>query len=222
MLADFHIHTTFSDGKLSLREVVDLFGRKGFGVIAITDHLCEEDTLLGRAALYLNKTLTRQNFQNYIDQIKEEAERAWKLYKMLVLPGYEITKNSIRNHRSAHILAIGVEEYIPANLDVVSTSRKIKSLGGISVAAHPISMGNFRKGNYFLWDQRFELEEEFDAWEITDNGYVLKDVLDSKLPKIANSDFHSMRQLKAWRNEIYTEKNPQAVLDAVRNQKLKF
>src|SRR5690349_14020633 len=38
LLADFHIHTTWSDGKLPMGEVVDLFGRSGHDVIAITDH----------------------------------------------------------------------------------------------------------------------------------------------------------------------------------------
>ena len=36
-LADFHVHTTWSDGKLPMRAVVDLYGSQGFGAIAITD-----------------------------------------------------------------------------------------------------------------------------------------------------------------------------------------
>ena len=38
LLGDFHIHTTWSDGRHSLPEVVDVFGRTGHDVIAITDH----------------------------------------------------------------------------------------------------------------------------------------------------------------------------------------
>ena len=38
-LGDLHMHSTFSDGKLTIPELVDLFGSRGFGVIAITDHL---------------------------------------------------------------------------------------------------------------------------------------------------------------------------------------
>ena len=48
LLADFHIHTTWSDGTLSIPEVVDLFGRAGHDVIAITDHVVNDDTLIGR------------------------------------------------------------------------------------------------------------------------------------------------------------------------------
>ena len=47
LLCDFHVHTTWSDGRLSLREVVDLYGQTGrFDVIAITDHILMERDLL--------------------------------------------------------------------------------------------------------------------------------------------------------------------------------
>ncbi len=40
LLCDFHVHTRWSDGQLTVREVVDLYGRTGkFDVIAITDHI---------------------------------------------------------------------------------------------------------------------------------------------------------------------------------------
>ena len=34
LLADFHVHSTWSDGSLSIPEVVDLFGKSGHDVIA--------------------------------------------------------------------------------------------------------------------------------------------------------------------------------------------
>ena len=37
LLCDFHVHTRWSDGRLTIREVVDLYGKTGgFDVIAIT------------------------------------------------------------------------------------------------------------------------------------------------------------------------------------------
>ena len=40
LLCNCHVHTTWSDGKLSVREVVDLYGSTGkFDVIASTDHI---------------------------------------------------------------------------------------------------------------------------------------------------------------------------------------
>ena len=41
LLCDFHIHTDFSDGALPLREVIDLYGGKGFDVIGVSDHIAE-------------------------------------------------------------------------------------------------------------------------------------------------------------------------------------
>src|SRR5262245_28484869 len=118
-LADFHVHTNLSDGLVPMREVVDLYGSHGFGAIAITDHIAEEKTLIGRAAIQLEKVLTRETFPNYLAQIAAEAERAWDQYRMVVLPGFELSKNSVSNRRSAHMLGLGVSEYLPADGDVV-------------------------------------------------------------------------------------------------------
>lgn len=106
MLADLHIHSTFSDGKLSIAEIVDYYGERGFKIIAITDHVCEEKTFLGVASNYLKKTLTRQTFQEYLKTIEVEGKRAFEKYKMLVIPGVELTKNYISFSRSSHILAL--------------------------------------------------------------------------------------------------------------------
>lgn len=42
-LCDFHIHTSFSDGSLALKEVVDLYGQHGFGVIGVSITLFRPD-----------------------------------------------------------------------------------------------------------------------------------------------------------------------------------
>ena len=45
LLCDFHVHTTWSDGRLSLRDVVDLYGQtEKFDVLAITDHILARRT----------------------------------------------------------------------------------------------------------------------------------------------------------------------------------
>ena len=50
LLCDFHVHTRWSDGGLTIREVVDLYGQtKRFDVIAITDHILMARDLLARA-----------------------------------------------------------------------------------------------------------------------------------------------------------------------------
>jgi 3',5'-nucleoside bisphosphate phosphatase len=39
LLCELHAHTTWSDGALTVPELVDLYGRSGFDVLAITDHV---------------------------------------------------------------------------------------------------------------------------------------------------------------------------------------
>src|SRR3954466_12147207 len=92
-LGDFHVHSDFSDGKLTIPELIDLYGQRGFGVIAITDHLCETDTVMGKAALAIGHTLTPATYPLYLAILESEAERAWDQYQMVVLPGFELSKN---------------------------------------------------------------------------------------------------------------------------------
>jgi predicted metal-dependent phosphoesterase TrpH len=221
-LADFHMHTNMSDGKLSLHELVDLYGERGFGAIAITDHLCEQVSVLGRASRYLGYSLTEATFPDYIAQIEEEAERAWHQYRMLVLPGFEITKNSFSNHRSAHLLALGVSEFINPNLDIPDLCREIRAKGGLAIAAHPVSTRKMEKQTYHLWDRRHELAAEFDAWEVASGPEIFTEVLHSGLPMIANSDLHLSKQMSSWKNIFHCEREREAIFQAIRKQELQF
>ena len=45
LLTELHAHSTWSDGELSLTELVDLYGRNGFDVLGVTDHVCRTDPL---------------------------------------------------------------------------------------------------------------------------------------------------------------------------------
>lgn len=221
-MADLHTHTNLSDGKMPMRDLVDLYGKKGFGAIAITDHLCETNTFLGVASRYLKCSLTRENFDSYIKQVKSEANRAWREYRMLVIPGMEITKNFISNQRSAHVLAIGVEEYIDPNLDIPELCADIRAKGGLAVAAHPVSTRKVEKQTFHLWNRREELKNSFDAWEVASGPHLFPEVLHSGLPMLATSDLHLPKQIDAWKTVFRCEKDPLAMLDCVRKQELSF
>jgi hypothetical protein len=221
-LADLHIHSTFSDGKLSIPELVDFYGSRGFGTIAITDHLCESASLLGRAANYLKRTLNEATFPLYMAILESEAQRAWEQYQMVVIPGYELTKNSVSNHRSAHILALGVSRYMTADGDVRDLARSVRAQGALAIAAHPVSTRKIEKQTYHLWDRRDELAREFDAWEVASGPYMFDEVLNTKLPKIATSDLHVPTQITSWKTVFDCERHPEAVMDAIKRQQLSF
>jgi predicted metal-dependent phosphoesterase TrpH len=221
-LADFHVHTNKSDGKMNLPDVIDLFGKRGFGAIAVTDHLCENKTILGKASRYLKCSLTEENFSAHMDDIQREGERAWKEYGMLVIPGFEITKNTITNSRSAHLLALGIDQYINPNLGIKELCTEIRQRGGLTIAAHPVSTRKLEKQTYYIWDRREELKKHFDAWEVASGPHLFEEVLHSGLPMIANSDLHHPKQITSWKTVLRCEKNMPAILTAIREQDLSF
>ncbi len=222
MLCDFHIHSTFSDGKLTIPELVDLYGQRGFGAIAITDHLCEKKSLLGKTAHFFERTLTQETYSHYLEIIAEEAERAWHQYKMLVIPGYELTKNTISNHRSAHVVALGVREFLSADQEIESLLTQIRDRGAISIAAHPVNTGHFEPQTYYLWSRRQELATKFDAWEVASGPQLFQEVANSGLPMLANSDLHHPKQISAWKTKLECEPAEGAILDAIRKQNVEF
>jgi predicted metal-dependent phosphoesterase TrpH len=221
-LADFHVHTNRSDGRMNLPDVIDLFGSHGFGAVAITDHLCENTTVLGKASRYLGCSLTERNFGQYMEELRREADRARRRYNMLVIPGFEITRNTVSNQRSAHYLALGIEEYVDPNLPIEEACRRIRELGGLAIAAHPVSTRKLEKQTYHLWDRRDELRECFDAWEVASGPHLFDEVLHSGLPMIASSDLHHARQISSWKSVLRCERTVPAVLDAIRRQDLSF
>lgn len=222
MIADFHVHSTFSDGKLPIPALVDLFGKRGFGALAITDHLCEEDTLWGHGARLLGRTLTRATFPLYAGILRSEAERARRQYGMTLIPGFEITKNSAFNGRSAHMLALGVSDFIDPSLPVPELSREVRGRGGILVAAHPVSTRKIEKQTLHLWDNRHELKAHIDAWEVASGPYLFSEVADAGLPLIACSDLHAPRQMTSWKTIVQAPRDPHAILSAIRRQDLAF
>jgi predicted metal-dependent phosphoesterase TrpH len=221
-LGDFHMHSDFSDGKLTIPELVDFFGSQGFGAIGITDHLCESNTRVGKAAEVIGHTLTPGSFPLYKAILKAEAERAWERYRMVVLPGFELSKNSIRNHRSAHIIGLGITDFVLADADAADLARAIRSQGGLAIAAHPVSTRKMEKQTYHLWDRREELATAFDAWEVASGPYIFDEVAASSLPKIASSDLHQPRQMTSWKTVFECERHPEAVMEAIRKQQIRF
>ena len=162
LLCDFHVHTPWSDGRLSLREVVDLYGRTGkFDVIAITDHILMKKDLLARAGRVA--TLGRRafgvaedHFKAYLDDVQREAERARRQYDMLVVPGAEITQNQLRSKKNSHIIALDIKSYISADQPPDAILAEIRRQGAVSIACHPHhrTARRLEISTCYLWDHR--------------------------------------------------------------------
>lgn len=221
-LADLHVHSSFSDGQMSIPELVDFYGERGFGAIAITDHICEDRTFLGLAAGYLKLSLSESTFPLYIEILKSEAERAKRLYNMIVIPGFELSKNSWFNHRSAHILGLGITEFMTADGDIKDLARAIRAQGALAIAAHPVSTRKLEPQTYHLWNRREELKNEFDAWEVASGPHYFNEVQKSGLPLLATSDLHRKNQIESWKTQFTCERTQEAIFHAIRTQDLNF
>jgi hypothetical protein len=221
-LADLHVHSTFSDGSMTIPELVDFYGRRGFGCIAVTDHICETGTFLGSVARYLRKTLTGESFPEYLSLLKEEGERAKDQYNMVVIPGFELSKNSLSQHRSAHILGIGIDRFVPAEGEILELIRGVKNQGALAIAAHPVPTGKAELQTLHLWDRREELRSELDAWEVASGTDIFPQVRASGLPLVATTDLHHARQINGWKTLFRCERKAEAVMQAIREQSVEF
>ncbi len=216
LLADLHIHTTWSDGRLSLPEVVDLFGRAGHDVIAITDHIVNNDNVIGKITHRAGLTLTRNNFDAYRREIEEQARRAWDLYGMLVIPGAELTQNRVRRNASAHILALGIDDFISAEGCVEDMLARANEHGAVVAACHPHEQSEWFANTFYLWNNRARLTGEVHLWELACRWDLFPPVARARLPFIGNSDFHDRPHLYAWKTLLPCEKNEVDVLRTLR------
>lgn len=199
-----------------MRDVVDLFGRSGHDVIAITDHITDTHGVLGRAARMLGRTVTPESAAGYFAEIAHEARRAWAQYGMLVIPGAEITHNALTRDRSCHILALGITEYISADRSPLQILREIRRRGAVSVACHPHQVKELFANTFYLWNRRERLARHIDRWEVANRWDLFPAVSRAKLPAIATGDFHSPEHLYTWKTLLPSARTVDAVLTALR------
>jgi predicted metal-dependent phosphoesterase TrpH len=225
LLCDFHVHTRWSDGRLSVREVIDLYGKTGhFDVIAITDHILMERDLLARvgrlASLgYRSYSVTEDRFDAYLDEIESEGVRAKRLYGMLVVPGAEITQNHIRSKKNSHIVGLNLRKWISADQGAEQILQEIRRQGALSIACHPHHRTTRRVeiGTCYLWDHRKRVGGLVDVWEAANRDDLFSVTSLKHYPYVANSDFHKPKHLYSWKTLVRCEKNWEAIADALRS-----
>jgi 3',5'-nucleoside bisphosphate phosphatase len=224
LLCDFHVHTQWSDGKLSVAEVVDLYGSTGkFDVIAITDHILMKKDLLARAGRLA--TLGRRafgvredDFPEYLKDIQTQSKRALETYGMLVIAGAEVTQNRLRGRKNSHIIGLDIKKYISADQRADDVLREIRRQGALSIACHPHHRTTRRIeiSTCYRWDHREELADLVDVWEAANRDDLFSVTSLKHYPYVANSDFHKPRHLYSWKTLVRAEKQWPAVKQALR------
>lgn len=216
LLGDFHVHSRWSDGTLSIPEIVDLFGRTGHDVIAITDHVVNSDSLLGKVAHRLSLSVTSERFDAYRAEIEEAARTAWDRYRMVVLAGCELTRNTATRKTSAHALALGLDRFVSADGPMEEVLARARDAGAITVACHPNEQSEWFANTFYLWNRRSEIAGQIDLWEFGCRWDTFPEVARSGFAFLASSDFHRPKHLHAWKTLLDCEKSPEAVLAALR------
>ena len=164
LLCDFHIHTTWSDGSVPLREVVDIYGQAGFDVIAVTDHVYNKAGVIGTFAERLNQTIAEENFGKYLEALASEAGRALAKYGMLLIPGVEITKDYLSEQESAHVLLLDIKRFVSADLPW-EVANRTDLFSVVSLSNFPIlANGDFHKAQHlYSWKTLLPCEKSVEA-----------------------------------------------------------
>ena len=216
LLCELHAHTSWSDGALSLRELVDLYGVSGFDVLCVTDHA------VPRGDLYLRsqRSVDAQNWPAYLRAIAEEAGRARTLYDLLLIPGVELSENGEPDH-TAHAVALGLEELVSLDNGVVAAVREASCAGAAVVAAHPYDLRGLPlcggTPTRRLWREWRQLAGVVHRWELFNQNQLFAWIAEQGLPAVASGDFHVESHLPGWKTLLPCPKEARAVVDFLRS-----
>jgi hypothetical protein len=167
--ADLHIHTSLSDGKPSVEEVLDwVHSHTDLSVIAITDH----DEIEG----------------GYIAQkiVKEKG------YDIEIVIGEEVTA------KEGHVLGLFIKEKVKPGMTARETIQEIHKQGGLAVAAHPFFQTRLRSPLSSRIDGVGAIaliKESFDALEVANATPFFTAVKEGQKAKYLNRKLLQLAEL---------------------------
>ncbi len=217
LLCDLHTHTTWSDGKLTVPEMVDFYGQRGFDCLCITDHLCDPKRLLGKLVNLTGMVIPPGEIAAYFEEIEREKKRAWAKYDLLLMNGVEFNKDGYTAKTSTHLLGVDLKQPIDPSLDIKQLIAEIHAQGALAIASHPHEMkSEWGKNTLYLWEHVDEYAPLIDAWEVANRDDIFNPVGLKKLPFVANSDFHKPKHIHSWKTLLYCEKEAEAIKHCIR------
>ena len=217
LLCDLHTHTTWSDGKLSVPEIVDFYGQRGFDCLCITDHLCDPKRLLGKLVNLTGLVIPPGEIEAYFEEIEREKKRAWAKYDLMLMTGIEFNKDGYTAKTSTHLLGVDLKQPINPSLDIKETIAEIHAQGGLAIASHPHELkSEWGKNTLYLWEHVDEYAPLLDAWEVANRDDIFNPIGLKKLPFIASSDFHKPKHIHSWKTVLYCEKEAEAIKHCIR------
>jgi hypothetical protein len=215
LLCELHAHTTWSDGLLGVRELCDLYGRNGFDVLAVTDHVIRTEDPF---ALGGQRFVHASNFDAYLDELADEAARARERYDLLVVPGLELTFNAYDPRRAGHAVALGLREFVHVDGGLEHALERARAAGAALVAAHPALPDRLDTRRTCLFASEPSTRRLVDRFELFNRHTLYGWVAEAGLPGIATGDFHRPEHLATWKTLLPCAKDERAVIDHLRSR----
>jgi hypothetical protein len=218
LLCELHAHTTWSDGELSMRELVDLYGGAGFDVVCVTDHVLRSDDPW--PARHGRTCVTAANVDAYLDEIEREGARALSAHGLLLVPGLELTFNDPDPERACHAVAVRMRGVVSMDEGPDAAMEAARDSGAAVLAAHPHDLGASSVVRfptcYFTRHWR-RLRGLFDRVELFSGGQLFSWVAREGLTPVACGDLHRAEQLPGWATLVPCERDAEALVDYLRS-----
>lgn len=195
LLCELHAHSTWSDGELSLDELVELYGTRGFDVLCITDHVV-------RAVDPTSHAIDAHNHAAYLEAIEDVADRARRDHGLLVMPGLELTYSDLDPDLAVHAVAVGLRRFVGVDEGPRAAMAEARAAGSAIIAAHPHSHerdptpGRTTRG---VFRDPTHMRELVDRYELVNRHHVFAWVAGARLPSIACGDTHVPEHVLTWK-----------------------
>jgi predicted metal-dependent phosphoesterase TrpH len=220
LLCELHAHTTWSDGELTVAELVDLHGQHGFDVLCVTDHTVREDDPWKRLDGWRGDGVTAATWHAYLAEIEREATRARDLYDLLVLPGLELTYNDPDPVQAAHAVAVGLRRFASVDAGIAEAIETATQAGAAIIAAHPNGRGpqkpSTRLTQRFAYDEA--LRRRVHRFELFNRTQLYAWVAEKGLPGVASGDFHRPEHLSGWKTLVPARADEEALVWHLRSE----
>jgi hypothetical protein len=217
LLAELHSHTTWSDGDLSVRELVELYGSAGFDVLCVSDHAYrDDDPVITPGA----RGVGPDTHGEYLAEIESEAARAFRRYGLLVMPGLELSYNETDPRRSAHAVAVGLREHVSLANGLAAALQGADAAGAALIGAHPddavdaTSRSHATVGFAADPDGLGTLVHRF---ELFNRSQLFPWVAAAGRASVASGDFHRLEHLGGWKTLIPCARRADAILEYLRS-----
>ena len=195
---DFHIHSTYSDGEYTPREVVMLSKKKNVDIISLTDHnnTCGIDEAIIAGKEFGVKIIPGVELSTRYNNARVHVLGYFKddSYKNELL--IEVLKN-VKTHKIStikHLLGNHINFYDKKDKLYVKTGIEIlKFFGATVILAHPVLLN--RADFKDIIKMNFDgLEAKYFSNKDEDTEYFLKVAKDRNLLYTAGSDFHNCNE----------------------------